>query len=171
VLWTLPFRKIELYVSKSIAEDSISFNPISSLVGFSTKYFRPGSTMLLTQGIIGLSLLGQGALALRLWNTTDGFSSDLPWGCQRALTRDIACQNYLVTAQDASNGAALPPSLAKEYCTQECRDSIDGFQRAAHLACGNKSYKMFANSTVRAVPGDIANGLMWAYQLNCIQDS
>lgn len=123
------------------------------------------------KGIVGLFLLGQGAFALQLWNNTDIFSSGIPQSCQSALIHDIACENYLVTAQDAVNGAALPPSLAEEYCTKECYDSIEKYQNAVHLACGNKSFQIYENSSIRAVPGDIANGLMWAYGLNCIQDS
>jgi hypothetical protein len=76
-----------------------------------------------------------------------------------------------VTARDAANGAALVGDLVNQYCTQECYDSIENFQRSSHLSYGTKAYILFKNSTARVVPGDIVNGLAWAYELNYIQDS
>ncbi|KAJ5372785.1 hypothetical protein N7517_004791 [Penicillium concentricum] len=122
-------------------------------------------------GIFSLSLLFQEAAAIQLWNNTDSFSDDVPAACQNALTFNVKCANYLVTARDVINGAALVGNLAEQYCTEECHDSIDTFQKNSHLACGNKAYQLFKNTTTRVVPGDIVNGLMWAYDLSCIKDS
>lgn len=121
--------------------------------------------------ILGLFLLVREAAAIQLWNNTDSFSDDVPAVCQNALTFDVKCANYLVTARDAANGAALVGDLVNQYCTQGCHDSIENFQRSSHLSCGTKAYILFKNSTARVVPGDIVNGLAWAYELNCIQDS
>jgi hypothetical protein len=122
-------------------------------------------------GIIGLSIFAQEGAALQLWSNTDSFSDEVPAACQNALTFDVKCANYLVTALDVSNGAAFVGDLANQYCTQECYDSIDKFQKGTHLARGNKAYALFKKGTTRIVPVDTVNGLMWAYQLSCIKDS
>lgn len=124
---------------------------------------------LVNVGLLGLILLAQEITAIRLWANTHSFSDDVPTACQTALMFDVKCANYLVTARDVANGAALVGDLASQYCTQECHDSIDKFQRDVHLACGTKAYQLFKTSTARAVPADIVNGLMWAYRLSCIQ--
>ncbi|KAK4864820.1 hypothetical protein LT330_001443 [Penicillium expansum] len=121
--------------------------------------------------ILSVFLLAQEAVAIQIWNNTDGFSDDVPAACRSALTFDVKCANYLVTARDVANGATLVGNLASQYCTEECHDSIDNFQRSSHLACGTKAYALVKNSTARVVPGDIVNGLMWAYELSCIKDS
>ncbi|KAJ5505939.1 hypothetical protein N7453_004896 [Penicillium expansum] len=103
-------------------------------------------------GILSVFLLAQEAVAIQVWNNTDGFSDDVP-------------------AAYVANGAALVGNLASQYCTEECHDSIDNFQRSSHLAYGTKAYALVKNSTARLVPGDIVNGLMWEYELSCIKDS
>lgn len=95
---------------------------------------------LVNVGLLGLFFLAQETTAIRLWDNTNSFSDNVPTACQNALTFDVKCANYIVTARDVTNGAALVGDLASQYCTQECHDSIDEFQRDVHLACGTIAY-------------------------------
>ncbi|RDK37083.1 hypothetical protein M752DRAFT_310156 [Aspergillus phoenicis ATCC 13157] len=83
----------------------------------------------------------------------------------------MTCANSLVTAQDAANGAALVGVAAKTYCTKECHDSLQTFQESILSACGKKEYQLYKNSTTTQSPAVVADGLVWAYSLMCIQDA
>ncbi|PWY68696.1 hypothetical protein BO83DRAFT_400387 [Aspergillus eucalypticola CBS 122712] len=80
-------------------------------------------------------------------------------------------RSSLVTAQDAVNGAALVGVTAKTYCMKECHDSLQTFQESILSACGKKEYQLYKNSTTTQSPAVVADGLVWAYNLMCIQDA
>ncbi|OJJ30807.1 hypothetical protein ASPWEDRAFT_140622 [Aspergillus wentii DTO 134E9] len=67
--------------------------------------------------------------------------------------------------------SALEQDAAREYCTQECHDSIQTFQKKINSGCGTKQYELYQNDTTKTSPAMFADGLMWAYSLTCIQDS
>lgn len=115
--------------------------------------------------------LSQSASAIQIWNSTDITSTSVPSGCRDALTYNITCSGNLVTAQDAQRQSALTGDAAKEYCTQECHDSLQTFQKNINSGCGTKQYELYQNVTTKASPAVLADGLMWAYELTCIQDS
>lgn len=101
----------------------------------------------------------------------DEISTAVPADCRNALTYNITSANSLVTAQYAINGAALVGVAATVYCTQECHDSLQTFQQKIRSGCGTSKYTLYVNSTTKQSPAVLADGLAWAYDLSCIQDS
>ena len=77
--------------------------------------------------LIAVSLFGQYGTAIQLWTSPDNFPTTVPAACRAALTYNITCANYLVTAQDARNGASLVGNLTTEYCTKDCQSSLQEF--------------------------------------------
>lgn len=118
-----------------------------------------------------LSFFGQNIAAIQVWDSLDDIPTAVPSDCRNALTYNITCANSLVTAQDAVNGAALVGVAAKAYCTKECHDSLQTFQESIFSACGKKQYQLYKNSTTTQSPAVVADGLVWAYSLMCIQDA
>ncbi|SPB45014.1 unnamed protein product [Aspergillus niger] len=118
-----------------------------------------------------LPFLGQNVAAIQVWDSPDDIPTAVPSDCRNALTYNMTCANSLVTAQDAANGAALVGVAAKTYCTKECHDSLQTFQESILSACGKKEYQLYKNSTTTQSPAVVADGLVWAYSLMCIQDA
>lgn len=121
--------------------------------------------------LIAVSLVGQEAAAIQIWDHPDKIPASVPADCRDVLGYNITCANFLVTAQDAASGAALMGEAAKSYCTKECHDSLQTFQENILASCGKKEYRLYQNSTTMQSPAVVANGLVWAYDLMCIQDS
>ncbi|KAI2707493.1 hypothetical protein DTO013E5_8367 [Penicillium roqueforti] len=118
-----------------------------------------------------LPFFGQNVAAIQVWDSLDDIPTAVPSDCRNALTYNMTCANSLVTAQDAANGAALVGVAAKTYCTKECHDSLQTFQESILSACGKKEYQLYKNSTTTQSPAVVADGLVWAYSLMCIQDA
>ncbi|KAL4759198.1 uncharacterized protein BDW70DRAFT_169597 [Aspergillus foveolatus] len=72
-----------------------------------------------------------------------------------------------------SNAASNPlvGVAAQAYCTRQCRDSLQTFQEKIRTSCGKQEYELYVNSTTKQSPTVVADGLVWAYELSCIQDS
>lgn len=121
--------------------------------------------------LITLSFIGQETTAIRVWSHPDKISTSVPSDCRDALAYNIACANSLVTAPDAANGAALVGEAATAYCTKECHDSLQTFQKNILSACGKKEYQIYKSNTIKQSPLAVADGLVWAYNLMCIEDS
>lgn len=128
------------------------------------------------QAIVGAALLllsfgAEQAGAIQVWQSVGDIPSAVPAGCRDALIYNITCANDLVTAQDAMNGVALVGVTAQTYCTQQCSESLQTFQKNIHASCGTNEYELYVNSTTKQSPAVVSDGLKWAYDLVCIQDS
>jgi hypothetical protein len=115
-------------------------------------------------------LLFNPVCAIKLWDSANAIPSTVPESCRAALAQDIGCDNRLVTASQAASRAVLVGELAAEYCTSICHDSIEDFRTKVTAECGSKEYVLYANSTLKEAPADLANGLSWAYRLSCVKD-
>lgn len=121
--------------------------------------------------LLTIGLATRDAAAIQIWKNPDEIPTAVPVDCRGALSYNITCANSLVTAQNAANGAALVGVAAKAYCTEECHDSLKTFQGDVLSSCGEKEYLLYENSTTKQSPAGLADGLAWAYDLTCIQDS
>ncbi|KAL4940189.1 hypothetical protein BDV06DRAFT_197177 [Aspergillus oleicola] len=122
--------------------------------------------------VLAFCFAAQSASAVQLWSNPSEIPTAVPLACREALSADIACPNNLIRAQDVANGAALTPEAATLYCTFECWDSLKGFQEGVYTDCGqNTEYILNSGSATKQFPAAIADELVWAYNVSCIEDS
>ncbi|PHH87392.1 hypothetical protein CDD83_8935 [Cordyceps sp. RAO-2017] len=123
------------------------------------------------RGVAAALLFSRAAFALSLWTSADAIPAGVPEACRKALARDIACGDSLVTAAQALSGRALGRGAAARYCTQACHDSLQAFRAEVEQHCGDAAHRMFPNSSLEQSGAVLASGLLWAYSLTCIRDS
>jgi hypothetical protein len=123
--------------------------------------------------ITGLLLLcgPRQAAAIQLWNVPGAIPRIVPASCRAVLVQNITCANNLVTASEVSNGMSLMGDEATEYCTTDCYTSLQKFQTNVRARCGDTMYAMYAHSTLKQSGTSLADGLVWAYNVSCIQDT
>lgn len=110
--------------------------------------------------LLMVSFGAEQAGAIQVWQSVGEISSAVPADCRDALIYNITCANELVTAQDAMNGAALVGVAAQAYCTRQCYDSLQIFQKNIHTSCGANEYELYVNSTTKQSPAVVSDGLM-----------
>lgn len=108
--------------------------------------------------------------ATQLWTIPGAIPTTVPAACRAVLVQNITCANNLVTASQVSNGMSLMGDEAAQYCTAECYSSLRTFQTNVDAKCGDTMYAMYANSTLVQSGASLADGLVWAYNVSCIQD-
>ncbi|KAK9422563.1 putative LysM domain-containing protein [Seiridium unicorne] len=119
-----------------------------------------------------MAWLHAGAKAVTLWPSPGAIPTTVPAACRAVLTQNITCDTpELVTAQEASGGAALIGESAVEYCTPKCYNSLKTFQTNVDARCGSTLYNLWINSTLQQSGMQLADGLVWAYNLSCLTDS
>ncbi len=110
--------------------------------------------------------------AVQIWGPSPAaIPLSVPPYCRAALVQNITCPNQLITAPDAAGGMSLSGADAIEYCTAGCYSSLKAFQARVAKDCGALQYTLYANSTVTQSPSALADSLVWAYNVSCIQDS
>ncbi|KAJ0352995.1 hypothetical protein COL154_012288 [Colletotrichum chrysophilum] len=125
--------------------------------------------------MFGLKALSTGLFAaasvsgIQLWKTPGQIPTDVPARCRAALSTNITC-DFLVTADSAANGEVVVGEAADVFCNSACRDSLRSFTSSVTSGCGHTQYKLWENSTMTASGQAMAEGLLWANSLLCIQD-
>lgn len=109
--------------------------------------------------------------AIQIWSIPGDIPTTVPASCRAVLVQNITCPNYLITPTRVSNGMALLDGEAAEYCTAACYDSLNTFRTNVDARCGDTLYTMYKNSTLTQSGASLADGLAWAYNVSCIQDS
>ncbi|KAL4947549.1 hypothetical protein BDW69DRAFT_190101 [Aspergillus filifer] len=119
--------------------------------------------------ITSLVLLAAPIVAIKIWETPAELGTGIPAGCRAALTTNITCPMRLVTAPEIVSEAPINSTWLAEYCTPECRDSVQSFANLVGTRCGDTVYS-FGNSTEQS-GNDIALPLLWAQNMACLEDS
>lgn len=119
-----------------------------------------------------LALVWQLVTATQIWKSPSDIPSAVPLACRQALSTNITCPGSLIRAQDIINGAALNEEASALYCTVECHDSLKGFQEGVDTNCGRDThYILNIGSATEQFPAAIADELLWAYRVSCIEDT
>lgn len=118
-----------------------------------------------------LSLYPNHTAAIQIWSIPGDIPTTVPASCRAVLVQNITCPNYLITAAQVSNGMALLSGEAAQYCTADCYNSLNTFRTNVDARCGDTLYEMYKNSTLTQSGSSLADGLAWAYNVSCIQDS
>ena len=121
--------------------------------------------------LVATSLLVGNVLAIQIWPSPGAIPTTVPAACRAALVQNLTCSDYLMTAQKAADGEALVGDLAKSYCTNDWYSSLQTFQTNTKSRCGDTLYTLYPNTTVQQSVTLLSDGLVWAYNLTCIQDS
>lgn len=121
---------------------------------------------------LALALVWQPVAATQIWKSASDIPSAVPLACRQALSTNITCPGTLVRAQDVTNGAALNKETSALYCTTECHDSLKSFQEGVDTNCGRDTqYVLNMGSATQQFPAEIADELLWAYRVSCIEDT
>lgn len=121
---------------------------------------------------LALALVWQPVTATQVWKSPSDIPSAVPLACRQALSTNITCSGTLIRAQDVINGAALNEEASARYCTSECHDSLKSFQEGVDTNCGrNTQYVLNMGSATEQFPSAIADELLWAYRVSCIEDT
>lgn len=118
------------------------------------------------------AILGAGAsyvAGVHLFEKPGDIPPLVPAKCRAPLSANITC-DFLITANVAAQGQTVVGPAADAFCGKDCVASLHSFRQKVIDGCGVGSYALWANNTVTTSPKALADGLVWAQKLLCIQD-
>jgi hypothetical protein len=115
-------------------------------------------------------LLALGAVpswSAQLFYSPDDLPDTIPQSCRVALSQNITC-TQLVTANKVTNQVLYSQAGLTDLCIATCANSLKSFQQNVHDSCGTGNLTYSGISTTGA---QLADPLVWAYNVTCLKDA